>query len=166
NVLVGEDQTASLTDFGLSTLLTEVGGQVSSSLMGGGTVRWNAPERLVALTNENVVPEPLKKPTPQSDTYSFGRIMLQVLEGKIPYHYIQYDHNVSPYITKGIDPNRPREPAIDDQDWKYIKSCWNHNPDSRPSDDNIVTFVESRIPPRRFTLPKSLSYTLPCQSDA
>ncbi|KIJ11225.1 hypothetical protein PAXINDRAFT_181881 [Paxillus involutus ATCC 200175] len=141
NVLVGKDQTARLTDFGLSTLLT--GSRVSSSLIQGGSARWSAPERLVGATIENVVPEPLKEPTPQTDTYSFGRIMLQVFEGKVPYYYLGGDAEVIFYVTRGVHPCRPTEPTIDDQDWVFIQRCWNRDPGSRPSDEDIIAFVEA-----------------------
>ncbi|KIJ04903.1 hypothetical protein PAXINDRAFT_42626, partial [Paxillus involutus ATCC 200175] len=81
NVLVHDNGRACIADFGLSTLLTELeGSSFSTSFHARGTLRWAAPELLslnvhVSGDEENI---PQVPPTPRSDTYSFGGIMLQV----------------------------------------------------------------------------------------
>ncbi|KAF9231038.1 hypothetical protein BU15DRAFT_56627 [Melanogaster broomeanus] len=63
-------------------------------------------------------------PKTQSDIYSFGRIMLQVLTGKIPYHYYLIDPLVILAISQGEDPRRPDLAVITDRRWAFIERCW------------------------------------------
>ncbi|KIJ12553.1 hypothetical protein PAXINDRAFT_43049, partial [Paxillus involutus ATCC 200175] len=72
NVLVQPGGRACISDFGMSTLLSELGGStLPTSLQGGGTLRWAAPELLDLQVPDNA--DNLRKvvPTPQSDIYSF-----------------------------------------------------------------------------------------------
>ena len=73
NVLVKADGGACIADFGLSRLLTAIGGPAFvTSRQNKGTVRWMAPELLQDLDNTG--------PTTRSDVYSFGSLMLQVCD--------------------------------------------------------------------------------------
>ncbi|KAF9220165.1 hypothetical protein BS17DRAFT_356758 [Gyrodon lividus] len=97
NVLIHGKGRACIADFGLSTLLTDVRGSTfSTSFQERGTLGWAAPELLnlnvqVSGDEENL---PKVLPTPRSDIYSLGGIMLQVLTGKVPYHYYTRDERV------------------------------------------------------------------------
>ena len=74
NVLVHANGSACIADFGLSTLLTAIGGPTfATSRQAKGTVRWMAPELFYFDDSQ-----PITIPTVQSDVYSFGSIMLQV----------------------------------------------------------------------------------------
>ncbi|KIJ05967.1 hypothetical protein PAXINDRAFT_58444, partial [Paxillus involutus ATCC 200175] len=99
NVLIDGNGRACISDFGLSTLLTKLGGSTyAASSHAGGTLRWTAPELFdlqVPDDGENLVPRPL------SDVYSFGRIMLQILTGKVPYHYYISEGKVLSAILQG-----------------------------------------------------------------
>ncbi|KIJ10196.1 hypothetical protein PAXINDRAFT_16765 [Paxillus involutus ATCC 200175] len=88
NVLIQPGGRACISDFGMSTLLTELGGSTfSTSLYGGGTLCWAAPELLDLQVPDNA--DNLRKvvPTPQSDIYSFGGIMQQVTSGNLRVTY-------------------------------------------------------------------------------
>ncbi|KIJ64180.1 hypothetical protein HYDPIDRAFT_28624 [Hydnomerulius pinastri MD-312] len=79
NVLIRENGRACLTDFGLSTRLSEWGGTTSTTPHGGGTLRWGAPEHLhfnvrAPANGEDV---PRASPSLSVDIYPFGGIMLQ-----------------------------------------------------------------------------------------
>ena len=81
NVLILENGCASIADFGLSTLLTELGGSTfAASFHERGTIRWMAPELLDLRVPENQLEEDASHvlPTTHSDVYSFGGVMLQV----------------------------------------------------------------------------------------
>ncbi|KAG2108626.1 kinase-like domain-containing protein [Suillus discolor] len=142
NVLIDEDGKAHLTDFGLSALVPE---RISQALMPtncGGTAPYMAPECL-ALDDEGNEPAPVF--SPKNDVYSFGGIMLQVLEGKVPYHYISGGYlTLLTLILRGIRPERPPAPVIRDSDWNFIQSCWLEDMERRPSDADILEFVEAR----------------------
>ncbi|KAG1785071.1 kinase-like domain-containing protein, partial [Suillus plorans] len=141
NVLVDKYGNASLTDFGLSALIPE---RISQALMPtncGGTAPYMAPECL-ALDDEGNESAPVF--SPKSDVYSFGGIMLQVLEGKVPYHYVQRYEAIINNISRGKRPRRPLAPIIEDSDWNFIQSCWLEDMGRRPSDEDILEFMEER----------------------
>ncbi|KAN0084324.1 Protein kinase-like domain containing protein [Tylopilus felleus] len=135
NVLVRADGRAYIADFGLSTLLTAVGGpSVASSRQNGGTVRWMAPE---LLNPQNPSPP---SPTSRSDVYSFGSIMFQTLTGNIPYHHLSRDEQVIWAILQGTKPDRPSYKALTNGRWTFIERCWSSG-GGRPSSDKIVEFT-------------------------
>ncbi|KIJ12412.1 hypothetical protein PAXINDRAFT_171220, partial [Paxillus involutus ATCC 200175] len=78
NVLIHRSGRAYISDFGLSTLLTELGGSTyATSRQAAGTLRWTALE-LIDLGGPEDEGDPVHIiPSPQSDVYSFGRIMLE-----------------------------------------------------------------------------------------
>ncbi|KIJ04673.1 hypothetical protein PAXINDRAFT_32981, partial [Paxillus involutus ATCC 200175] len=125
NVLIDGDERACISDFGLSMVLTDLGGSTyATSRHGAGTLRWAAPELLdlQALEDEENPPDVL--PTPQSDVYSFGRIMLQILTGKVPYHYYPREARVRDAISKGIIPMQPDPPVVNARQWTFMQRCW------------------------------------------
>ncbi|KAF9238135.1 kinase-like domain-containing protein, partial [Melanogaster broomeanus] len=81
NVLIDDNGRACIADFGLSVLLTELGGSTfATSIQAGGTLRWAAPENFYLDLQFSGDREDVPKvyPTTRSDIYSFGRVMLQV----------------------------------------------------------------------------------------
>lgn len=79
NVLVCKNGRAYISDFGLSTLLTELGGSsFATSVHERGTLRWTAPELLDLDISEDEAESSKVTPTKYSDVYSFGGVMLQV----------------------------------------------------------------------------------------
>ncbi|KIJ12549.1 hypothetical protein PAXINDRAFT_14625 [Paxillus involutus ATCC 200175] len=147
NVLIHGDGRACIADFGLSTLLTALGDSTfATTFRAKGTLRWGAPECLylndhMSEDGENVSRPP---PTPGSDIYSFGRIMLQVLSGKIPFHYYPGDAPVVLAISQGETPKRPSGAVVTDDRWTFIERCWS-SVDARPSDDEIVEFTRNEL---------------------
>ncbi|KAG2144101.1 uncharacterized protein EDB93DRAFT_543464 [Suillus bovinus] len=82
--------------------------------------------------------------SPKSDVYSFGRIMLQVLEGKVPYHYISNQLTILAFILRGTTPKKPPTDVVGDSEWNFIQSCWLKDMERRPSDEDILSFVDER----------------------
>jgi hypothetical protein len=104
--------------------------------------------------------------SPQSDVYSFGRIMLQVcspthfysramihlndqqiLTGKVPYHYYAREAQVVHAISKGVIPKRPSQELVTDRQWTFMQRCWTpvDADQSRPGDEEIVEFVRQEL---------------------
>jgi len=149
NVLIHGNGRACIADFGLSTLITELGGSTFAICsQAGGTLRWAAPELLdiEEPKDENEDP-PHIDPSPQSDVYSFGLIMLQIMTGKVPYHYYTREAQVLNVITKGIIPKRPSRALVTDRQWTFMQECWmpSNAGQSRPGDDEIVAFVRQEL---------------------
>ncbi|KAG1725853.1 kinase-like domain-containing protein [Suillus lakei] len=140
NVLVDKNGKARLADFGLSALLPERMSQALLPTNPTCTAAYMAPEYLMIDREGNLPPVF----TPKTDVYSFGGIMLQVLEGKVPYHYIAKYEFIIFYILQGIKPKRPPASMVIDSDWDFIQNCWSQDMECRPSDDDILQFVEGR----------------------
>lgn len=136
NILVDKNGIASLTDFGLSAFLPVGTSQVLLPTDLTCTVPYMAPEYLTSGDENNV--------SPKSDVYSFGGIMLEVLEGKVPYYYIRKQPAIINCISQGIRPKRPPISVVIDCDWDFIQRCWSEHIEGRPSDEDILEFVEVR----------------------
>ncbi|KAF9235060.1 kinase-like domain-containing protein, partial [Melanogaster broomeanus] len=168
NVLIRGDGRACITDFGLSTLLSELGGSTfATSCQARGTLRWTAPELLDLHVSEDEDNPPQVDPTPQSDVYSFGRIMLQVLfysclmmmhlnnqqvlTGKVPYYYYTREAQVVHAIARGDIPKRPQATSsgalVTDRRWAFMQRCWSSVDAGRhrPSNEEIVEFTRCEL---------------------
>ncbi|KAG0703895.1 kinase-like protein, partial [Suillus ampliporus] len=134
NVLIYGDGTACIADFGLSLMYSEVisASQASWTCTLKGNLRWMAPELLVEHEDGSEV-----RPSEQSDIYSFGGIMLQVLTNKIPYYHLSNDAAIILCIAKSETPSRSRYPALPDQYWHIIEQCWSTDPQDRPSTERV-----------------------------
>ncbi|KAG2035022.1 kinase-like domain-containing protein [Suillus americanus] len=102
NVLILDDGTACVTDFGLSLM---------QCMMDGSSAR----------------------PSEQSDIFSFGGIMLQVLTNNTPYYYLRNDAAIIWAMQKSEKPSRSRYPALPEKYWEFIEQCWSTDPRDRPS---------------------------------
>lgn len=132
NVLIDSRGKACLTDFGLSTVC---GGLVQRAMYIGspGAIRWAAPELIAGVGQHS---------TFQSDIYSFGSIMLQVLSGELPWSEVAVEHLI---IKKLTDRQIPRRPSSVSQNyWAFIRKCWSPtHPSSRPSASQINDFLKT-----------------------
>ncbi|KIJ10905.1 hypothetical protein PAXINDRAFT_85306, partial [Paxillus involutus ATCC 200175] len=147
NVPIRANGRAYIADLGLSRLLTALGGSTfATSYQAKGILRWAAPELFhlnVQVSGDEDNP-PRIPPTPRSDIYSFGGIMLQVLTGKIPYHYYPRDGRILFALSQGETPKRPSGALVTDRQWTSIERCW-MSVESRPSDDEVVGFTKNEL---------------------
>lgn len=90
NVLIDGDRKAYLADFGLSGTLEKLIGMtyLAKGTCHPGAVRWAAPELLSGEESASAA-------TTQSDMYSFGSIMLQVLTGNVPWCHLTRDFQIA-----------------------------------------------------------------------
>ncbi|KAG1896439.1 kinase-like domain-containing protein, partial [Suillus fuscotomentosus] len=130
NVLIHGDGTACVADFGLSLMYSEVisASQACWTSTLKGNMRWMAPELLIEREDGSQV-----RPSEQSDMYSFGGIMLQVLTNKAPYYHLTNDATIILCIAKSQRPSRSRYPKLRERYWQFIEECWSTNPRDRPS---------------------------------
>ncbi|KAG2060305.1 kinase-like protein [Suillus hirtellus] len=124
------DGTACVANFGLSLMHTEVitASQASwtSSTLKGNMGRM-APELLVEQGDGSQV-----RPSEQSDNYSFGGIMLQVLTNKVPYYEVLNDATIILRIARSQMSSRPSDPKLPERYWQFMEQCWSTNPQNRP----------------------------------
>jgi len=133
NVLITDQGTACLCDFGLSTLMIAFHGTSFYTSTVGGNARWAAPE--IFCFTDSETPRSL---TVQSDVYSFGCILLEILSGRVPYHYLVREEQVLIALHKGNKPNRPTNDCIMDTHWNAINACWAITPGDRPTMEKVL----------------------------
>ncbi|KAF8552980.1 kinase-like protein [Imleria badia] len=143
NVLIKDNGKACLSDFGLSRIFTDVTGSSYMTSTVRGSVRWAAPE-LFEIDQEQQKEPTRVLPNPQSDIYSFGSTMLQVLTGEVPYHYYKNDAQVLVALSRGLRPARPDEPPIADVHWEFMQRCWASS-QSKRSSKNVRPFIEEVV---------------------
>ncbi|KAG2116775.1 kinase-like domain-containing protein, partial [Suillus clintonianus] len=143
NVLIYGDGTACVSDFGLSLMYSEIisASQASYTSTLKGNMRWMAPE---LLTSEREDGSPTR-PNKQSDIFSFGGIMLQVLTDKIPYYYLPNDAAIVLCIARSQKPSRPRYPALVEKYWQFIEECWSTDPLDRPSTEGADGVIRTEF---------------------
>ncbi|KAJ8591924.1 kinase-like protein [Rhizopogon salebrosus TDB-379] len=138
NVLVMDDGTACLSDFGLSGMIFQFFGASNFTSTISGNIRWGAPELFAIPDAQDGTSA--NRPSKECDIYSFGSIMLQVLSGKVPYYYIKQTIQVILLVVDGNKPRRPEDPQIADDHWSMIQSCWSP-PEVRPISGDVLGFI-------------------------
>ncbi|KAG1891986.1 kinase-like domain-containing protein [Suillus subluteus] len=143
NVLINGDGTACIADFGLSLMYSEVisASQASWTSNLKGNVRWMAPELLV-LEQEDGSPA---RPSEQSDIFSFGGIILQVLTNKIPYYYLPNDAAIILAMHKSEKPSRSRYPVLLEKHWQFIEQCWSTDSKDHPSTERADQVIRNEF---------------------
>ncbi|KAG2040304.1 kinase-like domain-containing protein [Suillus americanus] len=130
NVLIDAMGVAYLSDYDITT--THKGQHIPPS------VRWAAPERF---DSQNVV-----APTTESDVYSLGSIIYQILTGRQPYYEVKSRSKVSIEILNGNRPSRSRshDTHIADHHWLFMQRCWSI-PENRPSAAEVLRFSQTEV---------------------
>ncbi|KAG2142771.1 kinase-like domain-containing protein, partial [Suillus bovinus] len=120
NILVDYEGRAQLCDFGVMPLLAEIPTLAQPSGGIRSAVRWTDPQLFEAQKGE-INPY---VPTKQTDIYSIGSIILQLLTGMIPYHDIKDNIRVLVLSSRGVKPKRPQETFVTNLQWSFIQRCW------------------------------------------
>ncbi|KAJ7468748.1 TKL/TKL-ccin protein kinase [Mycena latifolia] len=141
NILIDDEGKAKLCDFGLSSIVEFC---VTSSLTSciGGAVRW-ADASLYSLSTDDDAEQKTPAITTRSDIYSFGSVTLEILSGRIPFHYLQSEAQVVIEIHKGNRPRRPADSFVTDAQWAFIQRCWDADPAARPDSTEVVRAINA-----------------------
>ncbi|KAG9036509.1 hypothetical protein FS837_001658, partial [Tulasnella sp. UAMH 9824] len=137
NIIITHDLRAAWSDVGLSRVMTDLG--VRTGLTTGGQAVEFAGFQARELLNED-------PPTPMSDVYAFGGVILSTLSGKNPFWRKRSSAIViAIFAGKAPDPaDHPTLPASDSI-WKTLTKCWNIDPERRPSMIQVVEQLKGRI---------------------
>lgn len=120
NLLVADDYTVKVADFGLSKTTT---GKTMNSKVG--SLNWCPPEILLK-----------KMPyTTKSDVYSYGMVLYELATGLPPFHDLK-PLQVIRAIDQGETPLLPAD--IDEDFSQIVEDCWQQEPEDRPDFDEIV----------------------------
>lgn len=127
NVLLNEQNTAKVSDFGSARKLDESGKFIAKNRVFA--IRWAAFE----------VHEELKFSV-KSDVWSFSMIMFEILSnGKKPFADIPRQL-VHEKIKEEIRPQRPVRASVETYD--LMKKCWQRAPSLRPSFEQVLQRLE------------------------
>ncbi|TYH50660.1 hypothetical protein ES332_D10G221600v1 [Gossypium tomentosum] len=134
NLLVDKNWTVKVGDFGLSRLKHKT---YLTTKSGKGTPQWMAPEVLRSEPSDE-----------KSDVYSFGVILWELATEKIPWE----KHNAMQLVAAvGFMNQRLEIPKELDPRWaSIIKICWNSDPKSRPTFQELLNKL--RDLQRQYTL--------------
>ncbi|KAG2360366.1 kinase-like domain-containing protein [Suillus spraguei] len=83
-------------------------------------------------------------PTTESDIYSLGSVIYQILTGREPYYEVRDKSKVSIEILDGNKPSRLHHTHIADRHWLFMQKCWTV-PESRPSAAEVLHFSQTEV---------------------
>ncbi|KAH7325156.1 kinase-like domain-containing protein [Rhizoctonia solani] len=141
NVLIAGDGTPMLMDFGNASILDATLQFTQTKSGPSFSLRWTAPEILREKTAH----------TTAGDIYALGMTILEALTAEIPYPNKKDQAVLTMVLNKKKAPARPKkiipETSIYGNTlWGILKSCWSHNPKSRPS-IKVVCHVMTPLTP-------------------
>ncbi|KAJ7468554.1 kinase-like domain-containing protein [Mycena latifolia] len=129
NILINQNWSACLADFGLSVLSNAT----VSSASYGGSLHWMALE-LVDPSRSGLE----FARTPASDVYAFGCVCLELYTDRPPFSGLSGPAAILE-ILSGKRPPRPAvTPAMSDSLWQILTACWARSPEMRPTTDVVV----------------------------
>ncbi|KLO08018.1 kinase-like protein [Schizopora paradoxa] len=139
NVLVSDDGTPMLTDFGSARMkesMTSKGYYSTETFRA--SIRWTPYEFFHHDDDKSF------SPNAETDIWAFGMTILELITGKFPYDHIRSDSGVVTQIVKG---KYPHTPVMEESDanaglkrflWSLCLRCWHLEPQQRPSMEDIV----------------------------
>ncbi|KAK1220179.1 hypothetical protein PQX77_017082 [Marasmius sp. AFHP31] len=141
NILVTNDRTCALADFGLA-IATESKIMPTSSGSGlKGSIRWLAPE---VISGDRYWRE-----SPSRDVYAFGCTVLELLTLEPPFAG-QTEAGVILAVVSRSRPKRPNDSEwCTDKLWDLVERCWACEPHTRPKADDILRELEDMSIPSR-----------------
>jgi serine/threonine protein kinase len=128
NILLNADCRTLIADFGTSRLISVDDTPTTDT----GTTHYAAPERFK---------EDKANPTVESDVFSFGLILYEILAGRAVFHCRLTPFAVIRMHNANERPEIPNHVSASMQD--LIKRCWSPNPSDRPSFDSIFDYIVS-----------------------
>ncbi|KAL0572718.1 Rho guanine nucleotide exchange factor [Marasmius crinis-equi] len=135
NILVTPDERACIGDFGLSRVADSRAVRLSTSTPGQsrGTVRWLSPELLE--------PQPCQSST-RSDIYAYACVCYEIFTGKAPFSELVDGAVIVAIVLHKMHPARPENvPELTNSMWEIMESCWAHDPNLRPTAEDVLSRV-------------------------
>ncbi|KAF8593296.1 kinase-like protein [Ceratobasidium sp. AG-I] len=126
NILVGDDYTPKLTDFGNGALQDYSLCFATTTTKNHISWRWTSPELYDG-----------GKESKEADVYALGMVSSSVIMGKLPFHGMK-ESQIMRFVTSGRTHERPEEfiptgRPRDDILWSILLKCWAYESTQRPS---------------------------------
>jgi len=144
NIVISRNGRARIADFGLSRWAIDGSSAGNSTPWRvAGNPRWQAPELIVRPDDE------LPRRTKESDMFAFGRVIIEIYTGELPFSYLKDDYAVLWALLKGtLLPSKPIEPEVisrglDDQMWRVVKDCSHKHPSRRLTVSDVVSQLKA-----------------------
>lgn len=123
NIIMIEKTTPNLTDFGICKPI-ELYKSSDENIYG--VLPYVAPELLT-----------VPKYSYDTDIYSFGIIMYEVLTGLPPYHDVSHDGALALKIVEGERPEIKEKSRFPSSLLGIMENCWDKDPDKRPTAQEV-----------------------------
>ncbi|KAK0434552.1 kinase-like domain-containing protein [Desarmillaria tabescens] len=139
NILIDYQGYAIITDFGLSKVMSDFStsdGILCSSFFAG-TMRWMAPEMILALVDDESEAK-VPRVTTASDVYAFGSVCLEIMTGALPYPCRKHDPGVMIDIMRGIKPSRGAPTPDSEAFSMLLDACWRQEAALRPKMGEVL----------------------------
>ncbi|KAF9455687.1 kinase-like domain-containing protein, partial [Collybia nuda] len=141
NILISDTGTPHLSDTSVCTMpqsldLTYDGGEFLAT-------RWMAPEVINPPPDTVPFDRDTGYETPQSDVYSFGMTILEILSGRHPFAHRRLHAGVIFDVVQGIRPPRPESAKMTDPIWDVVQSCWKQEPEERPGMSMVNAWLQT-----------------------
>ncbi|KIL63432.1 hypothetical protein M378DRAFT_79770, partial [Amanita muscaria Koide BX008] len=138
NVLLDADFHAKIADFGLTRHFDATATQTDTL-----SPNFAAPE-LFGLVDDEISDSDDEGAnvarTPRSDVYAFGCLYYEIHFNVIPFTGHQYIQ-ILKQVTQKKRPGRLDQPTLSDEEWKFVKRCWRHEPTKRPTMEDVVEIM-------------------------
>ncbi|KAF9646885.1 kinase-like protein [Thelephora ganbajun] len=136
NVLISESGKARVCDYDLSLIVSNPIFTTAATPGVAGSSRWLAPEIIdlpSKASSESLVA------SKSADVFAFAMLAVEVFSGNVPFE----DMNESAviHVANGMRPVRPqaaKQLGLTAEMWKFIKKCWNADPNKRPTINEVV----------------------------
>ncbi|QRV91868.1 Tyrosine kinase specific for activated [Ceratobasidium sp. AG-Ba] len=140
NLVMDQDGTIKLTDFGLS-IMDEAVFQFSQTDPGGGTTRWMAPE----LFGDG------PQRSRETDIYAMGMTILEIITGDVPFREIKSGHSIIWAVRQ--ERRTPQVPELEHNSASgqdmillgVLKWCWKYNPAERPTARQVAYMLQGLV---------------------
>jgi len=129
NILIDDDGTACLGDFGITGVITDptVVEPGSTTTSRPGVVRYMAPE----LLNPPQFSLPNSNPSKESDVYSLAMTAYETLTEVLPFGNARDGIIIFHVVTGDRPPRPPNTRWLKDQIWNMIMTCWSEKREQR-----------------------------------
>lgn len=134
NVLIAQDDSCKLADFGCCQIIQERPNTPSRSYLTG-TFAYRAPELLKG-----------ESPTFKADVFSLGICLWQFWTREIPYKLQNHQIVIFQVVACNLRPPIPKRNDVDNRYRELITSSWSGNPGDRPSMPEVVNLLKSLRP--------------------
>ena len=102
-------------------------------------------------------------PTKESDLYSLGMVVLEVLSGQVPFA-LHEDSIVARKTIEGEHPEMPEEAWLTNDLRRTLEQCWSYQPRDRPTVEVVLGCLEQVSIPHKSSSPSSKSESVSAEN--